>query len=191
MIEINLLPERLQKKKKARFQQKILLVSGIGLLSPLIIIHILLGLIIIAKKVQIDNLDRNYQAVSPIKKEADSIKAEFSKYRAKVETITQLMDSRLLWAKKLNQLSDAMSPGVWLTELSLNRPKSLTLKGTTTSKKGEEMALVGKFMDSLKKNQLFFSDFKDIELESAQGRKIKDIEVMDFVISCFFKERIF
>ena len=191
MIEINLLPERLQRRKKAKFQQKILLASGAGLLSLLIVIHILLGLFIIAKKVQFSNLERNYQSISSTKKEADSIKAEISKYRAKVETIAQLMDSRLLWAKKLNQLSDAMTPGVWLTELSLERPKSLTLKGTTTSKKGEEMALVGKFMDSLKKNQLFFKDFRDIELESAQSRKIKDIEVMDFVISCFLKEGIF
>ena len=49
-------------------------------------------------------------------------------------------------------------------------------------------ALVGKFIQGMKDDQSFFSDFSDIKLESIKSEKVLDQEVMAFQITCQFKK---
>jgi hypothetical protein len=53
---------------------------------------------------------------------------------------------------------------------------------------GREDGCIGPFVNALKDNQSFFSDFDEIELSKVERKKIKNTEIMDFVIICHFKK---
>jgi hypothetical protein len=127
------------------------------------------------------------------------------------------MVKRFSWAKKLNDLSDSMTPGIWLTELSydeklgeVQRPalpsplkkkganenapttekvvlRYLTISGMASSMGEEGTALIGRFIKNLKANNEFYSDFSEIELGTITREKVDDQEVMKFNITCLFK----
>jgi hypothetical protein len=53
---------------------------------------------------------------------------------------------------------------------------------------GEEgTALIGRFIDKLKNNLSFYSDFSDIELGSIKREQSSGQEIMTFKITCLFK----
>ena len=66
--------------------------------------------------------------------------------------------------------------------------KILILEGTAASLKGDEPAMIGRFIRALKENSLFFADFQDVVLESMKRRSIEQTEVMDFKVVCTFRE---
>jgi len=93
--------------------------------------------------------------------------------------IKQLTDQRIDWAQKLNQLSLKLPSGIWFTSISIS-PSSLTLSGSVVSLQKQEMALIKRFMDSLKNDKDFFKDFSSLELSSVKTRTIVTYEVVDF-----------
>ena len=64
------------------------------------------------------------------------------------------------------------------------------LEGTVVSLRGDELAMIGRFIRRLKENQHFFSDFQGVEVESTKRRAIQEIEVMDFKLVCSFREGV-
>jgi len=66
--------------------------------------------------------------------------------------------------------------------------KYMTMSGYASSMGEQGAALVGKFIKSLKDNNAFYSDFANIELGSIRSDKVLGQEVMNFRITCFFKE---
>lgn len=127
MIEINLLPEEF-KKKEPKFKKMDL--SGVNLqnipvlkiaglfLAALVMIQIALFLINIYGNSVLAGLSKKYKELSPRKSEAEALKTQVDTVNKKVNAIDELMVKRFGWAKKLNDLSDSMTPGIWLTELS-------------------------------------------------------------------------
>jgi len=220
MIHINLLPKELQKKKKS-FKipdiTMIFLPTVLGLIGVLVLVQVLLMTVKNFKSKAYVRLDKEWSETLPHKQEVTTLKLEVRTIQQKVLAIDNLMIKRVLWARKLNQLSDAMIPGIWLTGLSLDKKsvsaKSpakqqlrrgrraaqapvesrrevwfLNLEGRASSTYGDETATVGRFIKSLKEDEEFFKEFSKIELEIMQRRIIKDIEVMDFRVSCYFEE---
>jgi hypothetical protein len=216
MIEINLLPQELKKRrKKIELPDISFLPVVAGLLGGIIILHLLLGTMLALRIGNLKRLEKRWQAILPDKEKADKLKAEFTATRNKVDAIDKLEQSRHSWARRLNDISDAMIPGVWLNKLWLEKrvivqerpekndseetdaktkaePKktiirTLHLNGSVIAAGGEETAIIGKFIRSLKDNQEFFSDFKDIESASIQRTKLKEEETMDFELICYFK----
>jgi len=203
MIEINLLPEEYRAKKSVF--QKIDL-SGIDFkkvpvakiatmsLAALVLFHMLLFLTGISSRAYLGILTRKYEKLLPQKREADALRDESEYITKKVKTIDGLMVKRFSWARKLNSLSDSLTPGVWLSELYYDETvtekaavRYLVLSGYA-SKMGEEgTALVGRFIQSLKDNREFYSDFSAIELGSIKSDKWDDQEIMRFTITCFFR----
>jgi len=183
MIEINLLPAQLRKKKRIlpKLPSKVFLLLPSFIIGVLIVLHIIFLVGGILLKNQVSSLDKQLQAISGQKKEADSIKTQLGLMEGKLGNISQLSESRILWAAKLNKISDNVSLGFWLTRLSINE-KTLTLEGSIVSLKAEEMTLINKFLQDLKKDAVFFANFNDLELKSIQRRFIKAIEVVDFII---------
>ena len=183
MIEINLLPAQLRKKKRIlpKLPSKVFLLLPSVIIGVLICLHIIFLVVGILLKNQVSSLDRQLQAISGQKKEADSIKMQLGLMEGKLGGITQIAESRLLWAQKLNKISDNLSLGLWLTRLSIN-DKTFTLEGSVVSLKSEEMSLVRKFLQDLKNDNSFFADFIALDLKSIQRRFIKVIEVVDFII---------
>jgi len=139
MIEINLLPQE-SRKKDQRFKftdiskinfSKLTLRDIQGLLARLPIIsiaailagllvlfHALLFIIGIYCQARYHSLSVKYNVILPEKDEADKLRSESVSINSKVDAINGLMVKRFSWAKKLNSLSDSMTPGVWLSGLS-------------------------------------------------------------------------
>jgi hypothetical protein len=81
----------------------------------------------------------------------------------------------------------AAAPGRSGTEKMLGR--FLVLSGYACGPGEQGTALVGKFIKSLKDNAQFYSAFSDIELGAIRRDRIEDQEVMNFRITCLFKEK--
>lgn len=195
MIEINLLPERFRKKKPRlaisfpQLPREILILLLGGILCLLIFIHILLVGVLIIQKVRLSSLSRGWQKMAPAKAQTDDLKEQIAKIENRLRSFDTATDQskRIIWAKKMNQLSDFLPPGVWLTKLSFLNDKFI-IEGSAISKRGEEMVMVGKFTSSLKNDSAFTSDFKDIELTSINRKLIQSVEVADFVITATLKD---
>ena len=55
---------------------------------------------------------------------------------------------------------------------------------------GEEgTALIGRFIEKLKENASFYSDFSDIELGSIKREQTGNQEMMTFKMTCLFKTK--
>lgn len=165
----------------------ILIVGAIGLF--LVLVHLLLVGRLVVRKTALSGVRRSFQQIETSKKQADVLKEEMSKIEARVNSYAALTDraKQIIWAKKLNQLSDFLPSGIWLTKLSFS-DKQLTIEGSAISKRGEEMVLVGKFTSALKDDADFSKEFKSVELSSINRKSIKNVEVADFVISVDLKD---
>ena len=64
---------------------------------------------------------------------------------------------------------------------------TLHLTGSVIAAGGDETAAIGKFIRSLENNEGFFRDFREINSASIQRAKLKDEEVMNFELICYFK----
>jgi Tfp pilus assembly protein PilN len=193
MIEINLLPEELRKKKsepvfnlnmeaeKLRF----LAIGGAAGILILIVIALSLGSFI--RKAQINDLLAREKVFSDRLSKIDGINKEITVLKAKMAVLDQLTKRKFLWTEKLNQLSDLLLPGIWFTHIYTDSENRLMIEGSVISKSEEAMAFVGKFMKNVKDNQQFFKDFKSIKLESVQRKNKEERDVVDFKISLYFQ----
>ena len=214
MIEINLLPKELRKKIELPDISFLPIIAGV--VGVVVIIHLLFGLSVNLKARTLKRLEKKWGEISPDKTVADKVIRELTAMRAKIDAIDTLIQGRMSWAKKLSDLSDAMIPGVWLNRLWIEKKalhkkeektrkgeggkpqakaepetmivETLHLNGSVIVTGGEETATVGKFMWSLENNPGFFADFSEVESAYMQQSKLKDIEVMDFELICYFKQ---
>ncbi len=221
MIEINLLPKEL-KKKRSQFKMPditfIFMPAAVGLVGLLILVQVLLTATIAYKSSQYKGLDKKWNKILPEKTQIDSIKGQIRGVQKKVDAIDKLIVKRTLWSRRLNDISDSMIPGIWLVKLSIDEKtvhfkaktkylpsrkrkasaaagseekakvvRYLNIEGCASSTYGDETATVGRFIESLKENESFFESFSEIELELIERKVIKDIELMKFRLSCYFK----
>ncbi len=194
MIDINLLPEGLRKKRRlAQIEilhlPKEVIIGFVGaLVGLLFIIHLVLFLFTIANKMSLSGLSRQWDKIQPQKKEADTLKQEISAIESRIRTLTSLKAHKTIsWSEKLNRISDSMVRGLWLTRVYFGEGL-LKIEGSAVSQKGEEMINVGKFTSNLKGDKKFYADLRNIELTSIERKNIKAIEVVDFVITTSVKE---
>lgn len=193
MIEINLLPAKYRKRQiqlpdLGRLKTVPLV---IGTMSFLVGLYLILTAISVVKSNTLNRLNDEWQFISVQQQMAAKLKKKMKQFEKKADLIDSLVAERLLWSKKLNQLSDLMTDGIWLESLSLGERKGkqiLILKGDVVSRKKEETALIGEFMQELRQDKEFFSDFKEIELESIKRRYIGETEVMQFNLVLFLAQ---
>lgn len=216
MIEINLLPKELQ-RKKIEFPDISFLPIVAGVVGIIVVLHLLLSLSVNLKARTLRRLEKRWEEILPAKADADRVINELTTMRGRMNAIDRLIQGRINWARKLSDLSDAMIPGVWLNRLWIEKkavykqvektrkaeggeaqvnaePKKVTIEtlhinGSVIATGGEETAIVGKFMWSLESNPGFFADFSEMESAYMQHNKLKDVEVMDFELICYFKEK--
>jgi Tfp pilus assembly protein PilN len=193
MIEINLLPEELRKRKSEPVfnfsmeaeKLKFLAIGGIAGILVLIIVVLISGSFI--RKSQINKLLAKEKNFSEKLSQIDGVNKEISVLKAKMTVLDQLTDRKFLWAEKLNQLSDLVLPGIWFTRVYTDSENRLIIEGSVISKSEEAMASVGKFMKGAKDDQKFFKDFKSIKLESVQRKSKEERDVVDFKVSLYFQ----
>ncbi len=189
MIEINLVPPHLQKKRKSRILEgleipkELLIGIGGGAVALLILIHFILLIVNIGKFIEYKSLEKKWTQMSTLKQGVDSVVNESRGLQGRLTTFQELMgQSNILWSNKLNILSDTLPRGVWLKKIELSH-KIFFLEGSAISRQGEEMINVHNFTSALKKDSVFLNNFRDLKLGSIQTRKFEKIEIADFSIT--------
>lgn len=184
MIEINLLPkESGLKAEKALFAlnaEQALYVAAL-IFGLLVVVHLTLAGIFLAKKSSLTALNKKWQALEPQRKALAQAKKEYEAFTQDARYLSGLLEKRVNWSEKLNRLSMDLPAGIWFNDLSVS-PKDFTLKCSVISLKKEEMNLINKFIEALKSDSAFFKDFKSIELASAQMRTVGGYDITDFVL---------
>ncbi|MCX5687144.1 MAG: PilN domain-containing protein [Candidatus Omnitrophica bacterium] len=193
MIEINLLPEELR-KKKSEFSfnfnmeaEKLKFWIIGGAVGILMLIFMMLFTVSFIRKIQIDSLLAREKDFSSKFSQVDSVNKEIAVLRAKMSALDQLTKRKFLWTEKLNQLSDLILPGIWFTHVYTDSENRLIIEGSVVSRSEEAMASVGKFMKNLKDDRQFFKDFKNIKLESVQRKNKEENDMVDFKIALYFQ----
>lgn len=127
MIEINLLPDELKKRETGfkKFDLAHLDLKGIpvlkiaiGAVGVLAVLHGLLFALATYCNVNLKELSKKQSELLPNIKEAQVLKDRSQMMVRKVGAINELMVKRFSWAKKLDALSDSMTQGIWLNEIS-------------------------------------------------------------------------
>jgi Tfp pilus assembly protein PilN len=200
MIEINLLPPHLRVRRKEPMKLPSLPVIPIaaGIVAVLFAIQILLWFFIQVKSVSRDSLKKKIASIAATNKEAITIDNTLRDISVRVDIIDKLSGSRFNLARKLNDISDSLVSGAWLRSLSIkknetpNEPGSLketlVIEGSNIILGEAGEAAIGKFVNSLKENESFSSDFDEIELAKEERKKVQKTEIMDFIIICHFKK---
>jgi Tfp pilus assembly protein PilN len=183
MIEINLLPDELRiKSKKFEVDTKYLVYLVPLLLCILVPINVILGVIGLSKGYQYAALSRTWKSLETQRRSVDVFRKEHDISSVDTKAVQQLMAQRLNVAEKLNKLSLFLPNGIWFDEVSFAH-KAFTLRGTVVSLKKEEMALINKFLDSLKTDAGFVKFLSGVELGSVQRSVIGGYDVVDFVFT--------
>jgi len=200
MIEINLLPEKLRVKKKQALALPALPVIPIviGVIGFLIALQLILAVLVQAKKVVFNSLNGKYSSISASHVQATTLENNLKNLSYKIDTVEKLSTSRFKVSKKLNDLSDLMVPGVWLRSIDIRKGESpsepgvlreaLVIEGSSTVSGEKEDGSIGRFVNSLKESAPFSEDFSEIELTKVERKKIRNTEVMDFIVICTFKK---
>ncbi|MDP8298961.1 MAG: hypothetical protein P9L88_03575 [Candidatus Tantalella remota] len=210
MIELNLLPKELRKRKKKKERSsggpaielpKLPLIPiVVGLLGVLIVAHLLFSLLVMNKSGLAKTLKGKWQEMQPQKEKTDAIARETNELDKKITAVRRIAKPDLSWTRVLSGLNQAIIPNVWLSEFALEfngraysikrgdePPTSLVLKGYAVGKSGVATTTVAKFITSLKKNKDFSAYFDEVELENMRGQVIDGQEVMMFRLSCKFR----
>ncbi len=197
MIEIDLLPQEFRTKKKAYLTQIPKKEIILAVLGCLVLFHLFLISLTAMSAKRLKGLKGTWQELAPKRERLDGLKKQLSEINARIPLFEQVIKNRILWSKKLNQLSELMVSGIWLNELSVETKKAqakgqplkyLIIQGSCASRTKDEPALIGRFMQNLKDDPLFSSDFAEIELGPIEKRLINQTAVMDFILTCRFKQ---
>ena len=134
-------------------------------------------------KMELPISDFSYPRSEEIKKELEN----------RLASLNLIIDRRVFWTNKLNELPKMLPPGLWLTDLSFTDKlfgenkvdRSLVLKGVSLHEDPvREIGIITRFVSNLKENLIFSRGFKEIKLDSMQGAEVKKRAVKNFIISC-------
>ncbi|MFP4472341.1 MAG: PilN domain-containing protein [Candidatus Omnitrophota bacterium] len=190
MININLLPPEMRKKKRAPvftgkgplIPRDLLIGLVSGFLVLLVFVHILLQIVVWTRYGRLTKLEKTWNAMSAEQQRVVKIKRGLDAQRQKISSLREVTgNTDIIWAKKLNIISDAIPRGVWLRGLVLEGDR-LFLRGSSVSKHKAEMLNPHTFLANLQEQKEFMADIGLIELESIKSRMVGETQVADFVI---------
>lgn len=190
MIDINLVPPEIRKVRKGKhflgkinIPLEIIIGCGGGFLLLLGMIHVVVLFINLGKVAHLKTLQYQWEAMSTEKKNVDSVVSQMRIFQGKFKALDDIArKGEFSWAQKLNLLSDNIPRGMWFKKIALS-DKTLFIEGSTISRGTNEIVSVSRLITKLKKDDVFMQDFSDLELGSIQRRRIKKVDVADFVIT--------
>ena len=190
MIEINLVPLHLRKKKKKdlfpggfKLPLEVVIGLGGGLIILLILVHVILLAINVSKLATHNTLKASWEEIIPGKEKVDVVISELRMLQKKQSAIKKLTEEKkVVWSQKINILSNNLPKGVWLRKIAFNED-TFFVEGSAISRQNKEMIGVHKYTANLKKDEYFLTDLTDLELDSIHMRKIKKVDVADFLIT--------
>lgn len=190
MIDINLVPDQLRKRRRSDFfsggvfniPREVLVGIGGGIIALLLLIDGLVFVGKIIKFLEYQHVKSKWQTMLPEKTMMDSVKQNLQEVQKEVKAIKDIMEGQSSsWSQKLNALSDGLPKGVWLRKITLN-DKQLFIEGSTVSQGQSEIINVGNFVSNMKKDAQFINDFESIEVDYVQSRKTEGLQISDFTI---------
>jgi hypothetical protein len=190
MIDINLVPEQLRKRRKSELlsggvfniPKEVMVGVGGGIIALLLATDVLFFLAKVVKFIQYQHAKAKWEAILPDKSNTDAIKKELQDLQKEVKSMKDIMEGHnAVWSQKLNAISNGLPRGIWLRKLTLN-DKQFFIEGTTASKEQNGMINVGDFVSNLKKDEEFMKNFDSVEVDNIQRRKNETLEVADFTI---------
>lgn len=190
MIEINVVPQELRKRKKQKLlpggvdiPPEVVIGSIGGLFFLLILVHIGLLFLNITRMKEHKLLKQEWAAVSPQKDAVDEVVNQMRQLQNKYKAIVDVTGGETVWwAEKLNLISNELPRGVWLTKVALTN-EMLFIEGSAISKNQDELINVHKFTSNLRRQSKFMGDLTELELGSIQRRTERGIDVADFLIT--------
>lgn len=120
MIKINLLPEELKRKREFNTYILILLGISVGILLVVFVVSLVLGLQVKVQAARYNRLGEEWKIIKEEEKEVLGLESLKGELDTKRKAIMDLAQSRLLWSRKLYQLSRQVLPSIWLGELSIS-----------------------------------------------------------------------
>ncbi len=138
-------------------------------------------------------------------KEITAQKDEIAAMKARARDVDTLSVRPFFWSNLLSAVSDSVSKGIWLNDLSIGEgpaPEAvgasqgggepaavryLRIEGSAVGQ-GDETANIGKFITELKQNPELAELFEDIRLSNINQKKIREFDVYDFMLVCVFKK---
>lgn len=158
-----------------------------GLVGGLIVFWFIVDFVglstVLVQYAQQRRLSREWQQILPAKENVDRVISEMRTLQSKLNAIEEVTTAkRILWSEKLNDISDSLPRGLWLTKVSLDA-RVLLLEGSAVSRIRDEVISVGNFVSNLKGRKTFMRGLEDIEMGPVQRRQIKSVEAADFLIT--------
>ncbi len=193
MIEINLVPEILRKKKRAASSAVVAgpssglpkeAIFGIigGFVAILVVLSLAIQVFITTRIAARNSLKKQLEEVAAPKKNIDRIMNEMKVLKTRSKTLEDVVGKKQVTiAAKLNEISDHLPRGVWLTKVAMEG-KYFIIEGSAVSKTGSEIADIHALAGSLKESKLFMSGLKNLELDMIKARTGETLPIADFTM---------
>ena len=125
MITINLLPAELRKARKGLDLKlpgmEIFITSGVILVIVMALVYLISFSSAKFMGWRHNKLVAEYSKLEPIMREAEKLEDAKKSINRKISLLKKLMHSRIIWAKRLNQLSDILPTQTWLTKMAVEK----------------------------------------------------------------------
>jgi len=194
MLDINLVPPHLRKARKSQgllgrinFPLEVIIGCAGGLLFLLGMIHVILLLVNVGKLAQHKSLQFQWEGLRSDKENVDSVVSKMRNVQGKYTALGDVIErAELSWSQILNILSDNLPRGMWFKKIALS-DRILFIEGSSISQSANDIVSVSHLITNLKGSPEFMDNFMEIELGSIQRRRIKNVEIADFVITMKLK----
>ena len=185
MITINLLPQEFRKAEKKETVPVSLVI--VGVVVVMVVLHVLFGVLGLYKKAQLAYLEKKWTGEQAHFKEVSDLKKELEEKKRKADALKGFVVRDVYWTDFFNTINRAVPKGLWLNRLSVS-DQGLVIEGSVFSFNIDQVALVNKFFDELKKDAFFRARFTNFSLDSVQRRSIKQYEILDFLLTAKLTE---
>jgi Tfp pilus assembly protein PilN len=184
LLQINLLPEGERKATLSPVEQfhrtPLMAIVIIGMAAVVLLLLLPIGL----RRRQLQQLDKEIEALTPKKVELDHLQQVSQRLRAQETAFAGLEQGHRRWSKRLNTLSTLTPEGVWFTDLALDPARGLIIQGSALGQGGTEMVHIGRLVQDLKNDADFAAAVKDIQIESIKRTQDHEIEIVQFTLTC-------
>lgn len=143
MIEINLLPAQFRKKEKKEFKVPELPYRRIFVffIIFLLVLEGFLFLQVVQQKSRLSEFRNEFKGLEPDIQRIRSIKSETSRLQARLRRLEGMYERPFYWTRLLNDISDSMTEGVWLTEISVQKKVQMETRGSSRGKRLRKSAI--------------------------------------------------
>ena len=191
MIEINLVPENLRKKRRGPvvtpgpvtgLPKEALIGTAGGFVALLIVLSLILQGYITMRVFNRNALKKGVDSIAAAKTNVEKVIDEMKQIKGRVKTLEDVVGRRKISvAQKLNELSDNLPRGVWLTKVAMEG-KFFIIEGSAASKAKSEINDVHALAANLKASKNFMENFKNLEVNMIKARSVEGLPIADFTI---------